>query len=352
MSPRLLLLLASLFFLTSCHFMQKDEAQQDLKSDDRKETVSVSTDNSVESLKAEAKKEKKISKSLRESIYFANSLEREAMKLITKDGAWQRPTLFSVLSFITEIEAGVKKSTPMGLDCGTYDVQTSPTVIDIYKTCVRPKSLVVSIRTLKAEENYQFEFMSREWPSVLGLSVSLTAPHIVCDMKIKEKKLQSLNCDNWQFQVSEDQLSSTVVKLTEFRFQRDAVQQFVLKGGFFKELVENKKIDIVVPLEGKIKVIEKEIEVIDEFAEKTKEEVHVQKEENKAEDKTEQENQDDQSRQNDYGGQEAGGVPRDLPQEGQIENQGGQKIPNQSQDQNQNPQDQQESRPGARKRGR
>ncbi len=63
-----------------------------------------------------------------------------------------------------------------------------------------------------------------------------------------------------------------MVKAKVFLLERDAPKQFVIKGGFFKELIENKKIDIEVPLEGKIKIIEKEIRVIDEFAEKKSEE--------------------------------------------------------------------------------
>lgn len=236
--------------------------------------IEVEKDNSTAVIpnKTSIEKTPEFNKELREAIYFSNSLEREALKLVLKDSSLQKLTLFSVLSFVVETNSGAKKTTPFGLDCGKFDVRRDGKIIKIFKSCVRPYAEMVNIKTLDEGGAYELEFLIKEWADIVGLSVTLTGENVRCQLGIKEKKLYSLKCDNWSYQTESDQISSTVIKAKEFLFQRDAQKQFVIKGGFFKELVENKNINIVVPLEGKIKIFEKEIRVIDDFA-KTKNEV-------------------------------------------------------------------------------
>lgn len=216
--------------------------------------------------KPKVKFDPEFNKTLREAIYFSNSLEREALKLILKNNSLQKLTLFSVLSYIAEINAGVKKTTPYGLDCGKFDIKREQKTIRIFKSCIKPDAEIAKIQVLKEDSLYEIEFLIKEWAGVVGLPVTLVGENVLCQLEVKSRKLYRLKCDNWSYQTESNQTSSTVMKAKDFLFQRDAVKQFVIKGGFFKELIENKKIDISVPMEGKIKIIEKEIKVIDEFA--------------------------------------------------------------------------------------
>ncbi|MBY0555016.1 hypothetical protein K2P97_10845 [bacterium] len=266
------------------------------------------------------RKPQEFSKTLREAVYFSNSLEREALKLILKDSSLQKITLFSVLSYIFETNSGVKKSTPRGLDCGKYEIQRIQKDIRIFKTCVKPSVEIVQIHEIEADKEYQFDFLIKEWASVVGSAVALTGSDVKCIVAIKDKKLQRLNCENWSYQVSEDQMSSTVVKIKEFVFQRDAKNQFTIKGGFFKELSENKKINISVPLAGKIKIIEKEIEVIDEFAEKKTEVKNEKKEEFKKENINKEAGEEDQQQEQKGDSQIQFGNPQGEGQENQNQN--------------------------------
>lgn len=255
-----MLVFGLILFITACHKTAPPEETAEVN-----EPVAVSKP---------VVKPEVFSRSLRESIYFANSLEREALKLITKDSSFQKQTLFSVLSFVVETSSGAKKTTPSGLDCGTFTVLRSGSEISVLKACSVKKTELAHIH-IKTENDkvgdYEFNFTINEWSSVLGMAVTLTGSNVHCNMRVELGKLQKFNCENWSYLTSEEQFSSTLVKTKEFAFDRNAAKQFVIKGGFFKELIENKKIDIVVPLEGKIKIIEKEIRVIDEFAEKKKE---------------------------------------------------------------------------------
>ncbi|MEQ1724008.1 MAG: hypothetical protein ABL930_12600, partial [Pseudobdellovibrio sp.] len=133
------------------------------------------------------------SKSLRESIYYSNSLEREALKLILKDASLQKLTLFSVLSYIVETDSGVKKSTPSRLDCGKYEIQRVGKTIRIFKACVKPSIEIAQIQTIEVDKEYQFDFMIKEWAVVVGPAVALTGSDVRCTTLIKDKKLQHLS---------------------------------------------------------------------------------------------------------------------------------------------------------------
>lgn len=304
-------LLVFILFIASCTKKSSELEQQDNKM--------LSPVAPVVDLKAVTKPQE-FSKTLREAIYFSNSLEREALKLILKDQSLQKITLFSVLSYIFETNSGVKKSTPRGLDCGKYEIQRIQKDIRIFKSCVKPSVEIVQIHEIEADKEYQFDFLIKEWASVVGPAVSLTGSDVKCIIAIKDKKLQRLNCDNWSYQTSEDQMSSTVVKIKEFVFQRNANNQFTIKGGFFKELSENKKINISVPLAGKIKIIEKEIEVIDEFAEKKTEVKNEKKEEFKKESSNKEAGEEGQQQEEPKAEQQINfGKPQGEGQENQVQ---------------------------------
>lgn len=205
------------------------------------------------------------SKVFRESLYFAKSLEREAMKLLIRDNPQQSQTLFSILSYAVENYAGSKKSAPFGLDCTRFEFKKTGSLISVLKTCTKPSVEVATINVQSEDRDYEIKFNIHEWARVVGPSAALTGSDVKCRLGIVGEKLNLLKCENWAMQTNQEQLSATVIKTDEFVFQRNAAQQFVIRGGFYKELIKNKKIDIEVPLDGKIKIIEKEIKVIDEF---------------------------------------------------------------------------------------
>jgi hypothetical protein len=299
------------------------------KTEEKKETVSVEDSQQKQTEIAPLKKpveiKPKVTKSLREAVYFSASLEREALKLLLKDNSFQRNTLFSVLSFILETSSGVRKSTPLGLDCGKFELQFQKDQLGIEKACQKPVREVARITTLTPDREYEILFKSNEWGRVLGQTAVLTGSDIKCRLSLVEQKLTMLNCENWYYQESENQLSATVIKTTEFLFQRNAEKQFVIRGGFYKELIENKKIDIVVPLEGKIKIIEKEIKVIDEFEDQKDGVINEKKEriEIKPADQKDGEKNNEEGRQETGNGEESQSG-NEAPQAGSDSGQTGQ----------------------------
>lgn len=224
------------------------------------------------------------SKEVKESLFFAASLERESLRLISRNLSMEPTTLFSVLSYAFEIASGTKRSSPRAVDCGRYQIEkTSDGTLNVFKTCQKPFALIATVRPRMNETELDVTFKIKEWASVVGMSVTLTNPDVTCLLRIQDKKLAEMNCENWSYFLSASDASATEIRLKTMSFRRNQELQLKLSGGFYRDLVERKKIDITVPLQGKIKLIEKELEVKDDFADKvqTSEEVRGEKEKSK-----------------------------------------------------------------------
>lgn len=212
-----------------------------------------------------------LTKAQRESIYFSAQLEKEALKLLLKNPSFNELTLFSVLNYAVENSNGVKKSPPGRLDCSRFRLQpmvSNKRQIHVYQTCQKPDILIAQLDIGLTSSSMTVTFFLKEWIRVVGLPVTLTGANTICDFQIESNKLEKLDCKDWAYTVSTSSVSSEELRLKEFLFRRHQPNQFVIKGGRFVDLIERKKFDIQIPMEGKIKIFEKEIKVIDEFADR------------------------------------------------------------------------------------
>ena len=137
----------------------------------------------------------------------------------------------------------------------------------VFKICQKPESQIAEIEISPDQATLSIVFLPKEWIPVLGLSATLSGDNVRCALHIEKKKLTSLRCENWIRTLSVTNTSAEELRLKTFVFERNNSHQFILKGGIYRDLVERKKIEIDVPLDGKIKRFEKEIEVIDQYAE-------------------------------------------------------------------------------------
>lgn len=342
------LIFLSILVLTSC--FKKDEVVAESKPETSAalREIGPKKDGITQAATAKPGPNQLLTKEQREAIYFSASLEKEALRLMTKNQYADDMSLFSVLSFAVEIAAGIKKNAPNRLDCTRFkftEDRKDKDLIHIHKTCQKPEVLVANIRQTSNGNHLTVTFLIKEWASVVGLSVAVTGSDVICDLQIKNKKLSQLECLNWTKNLVSSATSSEELKLKTFIFNRDQQSQFLVKGGIFKDLVERKKIEMRVPLEGKIKLIEKEIEVIDEFAEKPPEQkpqaIEIGAKPKKSDiqqlgdliEKNSQKNQNSGQENQPQNGQQNQGVGQQGNQQNGFENQ------NQGQSEIQNPND-------------
>lgn len=222
---------------------QTNSAQADLKP--------TPTDTVTESLK-------KIATHFR----FAASLEREILKTI-RPGLTLPMTQFEVLSTVLDQRVGIKKNFAR-VDCKLFKIEPQNTLYLFFKQCQNPQVRVADIET-KTKNQITVHFYTSEWASVVGQSVALTAVDRVCVLTIEDDKLKRLSCENTNMTLDQS-MDVQELRLKEFVFDQKAEFQVQVSGGFYKNLVEHRKLNMKIPFDGKIKIIEKELKVRDDFA--------------------------------------------------------------------------------------
>lgn len=233
--------------------------KQSLESSQAKvDTKSANLNENINRPDPEAETLKKIAPHFR----FAASLEREILKSIRPD--FNLPmTQFEILSTILDQRVGIKKNFGP-IDCKLYALEKNKNVFSFFKQCQNPKVLIAEIE-IKSVQQMAVRFFIKDWANVVGQSVALTASDRICVLNIEEDKLKRLTCDNTVMAL--DQSSEIQeLRLKEFVFDQKAEFQVQVSGGFYKNLVEHRKLNLKIPFEGKIKIIEKELKVRDDFA--------------------------------------------------------------------------------------
>lgn len=194
---------------------------------------------------------------------FAASLEREIFKTIRSDLNLPM-TQFEILSTVLDQRVGIKKNFGR-VDCKLFKIDAQNALYLFFKQCQNPPVRVADIET-KVKNQISVHFYTSEWGSVVGQSVALTAADRVCLLTIEDEKLKRMTCENTNMALDQA-MDVQELRLKEFVFDQKAEFQVQVSGGFYKNLVEHRKLSLKIPFDGKIKIIEKELKVRDDFAE-------------------------------------------------------------------------------------
>ncbi len=203
-------------------------------------------------------------KSMAYGLRFSASLEREILKTIRPQLSLLM-TQFEVISTILDQNSGIKKNFA-AIDCKLYSIQQTENVLQIFQQCLKPKILLAEIDFIIPNQN-KIRFFTKEWGSIVGPSVALTAKDRECLLILDatNDKVKRLSCENTNYVVDTEQVQE--LRLSEFVFDQAATEQVHVVGGFYKNLVEHRKLKLSIPFDGKIKIIEKELKVRDDFVE-------------------------------------------------------------------------------------
>ncbi len=258
-------------------------------------------------------------KQLSTIIRFSASVEREIFKTI-RTNLSPTMTQFEVLSAILDQNLGIKKNFG-SVDCKLYKIKRSLKKIDFYKQCLSPESLIATIDF--NQNKATIHFYTKEWAYAVGASVALAGKDRICDIQFSQSKLNKLSCEQTQLMLAQT-TDIEELRLSEFIFDQSATDQVHVTGGFYKNLTEHRKLKLNIPFDGKIKIIEKELKVQDDFAEqkpviieavKNKIQDIIKTEENNGEKNNNQENNQENSTENIENNQQ-GGQPTTTPETG------------------------------------
>ena len=205
-------------------------------------------------------------KMLAGNLKFIASLEKEVLKLILESSA-PEVNQFEVLAYGFDKFNGAKTGFLPGFGCQKIAVRAGTKKFEIYSECIKPAKKLAEISEDVVNRNkLTVVFFTPNWKVILGNAAGIN-PERVCQFSIKENKVQSFDCQNTVFspRITGLDINLYELKIRKYTFNRNQADELVIEGGQYKDLIETKKINMTVPMSGKISIIEKEIKVKDDF---------------------------------------------------------------------------------------
>lgn len=307
----------------------------------KKEDAVVDVPTTVETpLKTGPEAEKAYSKMLGANLKFLGSLEKEVLKLLL-EGSSPEVNQFEVLSFGFDKFNGAKTGFLQGFGCQKIAVRAAPKKFEIYSECTKPAKKLAEINEdLSNKNRLTIVFLTSNWKVILGNAAGIN-PERTCEVTFKDNKVQSLDCKDTVFspRFTGVDINLYELKIRKYLFNRNQANELMIEGGQYKDLIENKKISMTVPMSGKISIIEKELKVKDDFADMQNKllglEEQKQEKKNEEEVSGKEENITPHTAEPEYiDAQKAETSSGTVQSEGQAENQNGEQSQDYSQSQN------------------
>lgn len=211
--------------------------------------------------------EKAYAKMLAANLRFIGSLEKEVLKLLLQ-GSSPDVNQFEVLTFGFDKFNGAKTGFLQGFGCQKIAVKPAPKKFEVYSECTKPaKKLAEISEDLGNKNRLTVVFLTSNWKVILGNAAGIN-PERICEFTLKDNKVQTFDCKETVFspRITGLDINLLELKIRKYTFNRNQSEELVVEGGQYKDLVENKKINMTVPMTGKISIVEKELKVKDDFA--------------------------------------------------------------------------------------
>ncbi|MES2801268.1 MAG: hypothetical protein V4654_02150 [Bdellovibrionota bacterium] len=205
-------------------------------------------------------------KMLAGNLKFIASLEKEVLKLLMQDSS-PEVNQFEVLSYGVDKFNGAKTGFLPGFGCQKIAVRSGTKKFEIYSECTKPAKKLAELSEDPVNKNkFTAVFLTSNWKVILGNAAGIN-PDRVCQFTIKDKKVQSFDCQETVFspRVTGLDINLYELKIKKYVFNRNQADELVIEGGQYKDLIEIKKINMTVPMNGRISILEKEIKVKDDF---------------------------------------------------------------------------------------
>lgn len=199
-------------------------------------------------------------------LKFIASLEKEVLKLLLENSA-PEVNQFEVLAYGFDKFNGAKTGFLPGFGCQKIAVRAGTKKFEIYSECTKPaKKLAEISEDVMNKNKLTAVFFTPNWKVILGNAAGIN-PERVCQFSIKDNKVQSFDCKDTVFspRITGLDINLYELKIKKYEFNRNQANELMIEGGQYKDLIETKKINMTVPMTGKISIIEKEIKVKDDF---------------------------------------------------------------------------------------
>lgn len=211
--------------------------------------------------------EKAFTRMLGSNLRFIGSLEKEVLNLLLPSSS-PEVNQFEVLAYGFDKFNGAKTGFLNGFGCQKIAVRGAAKKFEVFSECTKPaKKLAEISEDLGRTTSYTVVFLTSNWKVILGNAAGIN-PERVCHFTLKDNKVQTMDCQDTVFgpRVSGLDINLHELKIRKYSFNRNQAEELVIEGGQFRDMIEIKKINLTVPISGKISIIEKELKVKDDFA--------------------------------------------------------------------------------------
>ncbi len=258
---RLLFGLMFIVNMTSCTSKKEEVSLAQIEDHDKNLTVSQTiVSKAVDESMVKVKNQAQV-------FRFLASLESEILKLIIP-ASLPPVNQFDVLSYAFDSQALIKRPSLKSYECQKIKLKVAEKKIAVVSECEKPFKTLAEIDVL-TEKLYVIRFINASWASVVGISATLQAEPRECVVKLKANQPLEMECTNTTYTLNADShLQDLRIKKYSYKSKKENKDsnEVAVEAAIYKDLIEIKKIKMTVPFSGQIKIIEKEIEVKDDFA--------------------------------------------------------------------------------------
>lgn len=250
------LFLFSFLFLTACFHHDAPE----------KKSSPAETTKSLVEVKAEKTPTLKDHELLRFERYLeqADAIHREAWWVVAAERKVQGKSIFGKAQRALQNELGVKLGNKSLFRCDRYFVKRDilsplglPQKGEIYEKCSQNGATLIADYSLPDKTHGEIHFYPQHLDEVMGIQTSILNRKVYCVLGGDEEgKLDSLHCEN----MAQDRNGTQSIQFSVYDYQKTGKNLLSLKGQVYESLSPMRKIEAQVPMEGKIRVVETQVE--------------------------------------------------------------------------------------------
>jgi hypothetical protein len=209
---------------------------------------------------------KNIDKELQKILHWFEQMDaifRESLWVLRKEKPPQGKSIFGKMQRALLVEMKQRLSNKSLFKCDVYSMTRNgvgvggvPQNAEVMHQCNTKESFIKIGDWHHAKPNeLTMNFRGGNLSEVLGFTTGILSPKIRCKLKSNDNDIiESFSCDG--LMVDYNPAKNQVLRFNQFEYQRSANSMLYLKGEVLENLDPIRKIEVTVPLEGKIIVIE------------------------------------------------------------------------------------------------
>ena len=252
----LIIILAMFIMCAGCTFKKKP-AESEAEEPAPAPTVKVgATPNAMKMADKEAQK-------ILHWFEQMDAIFREALWVVRKEKATQGKSLFGKMHRAMLADMKQKLSNKSLFRCDVYSMTRNisglggvPQSAEVMHQCNTKESFIKigDWNHAKADE-LTMNFRGGNLSEVLGFTTGVLSPRVSCKLKSTESGIiEVFSCDG--LMLDYDPAKNQVLRFNQFEYQKNSKNMLFIKAEVLENLDPVKKIEVNIPLEGKITVIE------------------------------------------------------------------------------------------------